>query len=159
MKRLCVATTIVTLALGSWAIAQQAKSHVMIRATDLQWQKAPPELPSGAEVAAIDGDMNKPEMFTIRVRVPDGWVIKPHFHPKDEHITVLSGHFWMGKGDRFDKAALHDLGPGAYADMPAGMHHFAEARGETVFQLTNMGPWGITYVNPNDDPRVKRSSR
>jgi hypothetical protein len=36
------------------------------------------------------------------------------------------------------------------------MTHFGWTKGETVLQLSTLGPWSIKYVDPNDDPRTKR---
>jgi len=48
-----------------------------------------------------------------------------------------------------------ELKPGGFAVAPAGMRHFAWAKGETVVQISGNGPFGITYVDPNDDPSKK----
>jgi quercetin dioxygenase-like cupin family protein len=165
--RALVAAALVTLVAGP-ATAQSAHQaqqqtkmqHEVVRPDQVKWQKsAPPGLPSGAESALLAGDPSQPGPFIIRLRVPDGYVIRPHHHSHDEHVTVLSGHFAMGSGDRFDPAAAQELTAGGFASMPAGMHHFAVARGETVIQVDAGGPWDIIYVNPSDDPRQKRSKR
>jgi hypothetical protein len=67
----------------------------------------------------------------------------------------LSGTFNMGHGDTFDQAKTKAMPAGGIVIMPVGMNHFAWTAEETVVQLNGVGPWGITYVNPADDPRNK----
>lgn len=101
----------------------------------------------------MEGDPSKAGAFTMRLRMPDGYRIPPHFHPVVEHVTVLQGTFRVGMGDTFDPATLGDLPTGTFAALAPGVRHFAEAKGETVLQLHGVGPWSLTYVNPADDPR------
>ena len=72
-----------------------------------------------------------------------------------ERITVLSGILNLGSGDTFDEKKAKALSPGTYSSMPPKMTHFAWMTGETILQLSSLGPWTITYVNPADDPRKK----
>jgi quercetin dioxygenase-like cupin family protein len=99
------------------------------------------------------GDPNKEGPFVFRVKVPDGYRVPPHTHPKTERVTVISGTFNIGMGDKFDQKATRIMDAGAYGYWPAGMKHFVWAKGETVLQFHGTGPWSIKYVNPDDDPR------
>jgi quercetin dioxygenase-like cupin family protein len=138
------------------AAAASLKSHIMLAPGDLQWEDCSPALPPGAKCVTIEGDRSAPNvLFTYRVKIPDGYQIAPHFHPADEHLTVLSGTFNMGMGDRLDPTATKPMPAGSFMVMPKGTHHFAWARGETVVQVHAIGPWAITYVNPADDPRKR----
>jgi|SRR4051812_10246145 len=128
-------------------------SHVLTTPEQIQWQTNPPSLPPGAKLVVLEGDPSKPGFFTIRGWMPDGYRIPAHYHPNAERVTILSGTMYLGEGDRFDESAAKPLPAGSYSSMPAGMHHFAYAKGETVIQVSSIGPWGITYVNPADDPR------
>lgn len=87
--------------------------------------------------------------------MPDGFQIAPHWHPNVERVTVISGTFRLGHGEELDSQAATPLEPGSYVSMPPGMRHFAIAEGETIIQLTSIGPWIINYVNPADDPRIR----
>lgn len=122
----------------------------------IEWQPAPASLPDGAQVVVLDGDPSQEGPFTMRLRMPDGYRIPPHFHPSAERVTVISGTFRVGMGESFDDSAATALGPGAYAALAPGVAHFARADGETVIQLNNTGPWTLTYVHPEDDPRTQR---
>jgi hypothetical protein len=133
--------------------------HMLINASDLKWGPAPPSLPPGAQMAVIDGDPGKAGVsFVIRAKLPDGYRVAPHWHPTDENLVVLSGSLALGMGDTFDEASMKAIGPGGYSKMPKQMHHYAMAKGETVFQLHGVGPFAVTYVNPNDDPRKKATT-
>ncbi len=120
---------------------------------DLTWGDAPPGLPAGAKMAVLAGDPGKKGPFTIRLQAPDGYKVAPHMHPTAENITVISGTFHLGTGDKFDESAGHEMTAGSFAVMPAGMKHFAWTTGETVLQIHGAGPFQIVYVNPVDDPR------
>ncbi len=127
--------------------------HHVIDPANLQWGEPPAGLPSGAKVAVLSGDPTKPGLFTVRLSAPAGYKILPHRHPTAEHITVISGSFNMGTGDKFDESAGHRMSPGSFMAMPAGQSHFGWATEESVIQVHAEGPFEIVYVNPVDDPR------
>jgi quercetin dioxygenase-like cupin family protein len=116
---------------------------------------APAMLPPGAELAVLEGKPAEPGPFTMRLRLPDGYRIPPHYHPAIEHVTVLEGTFQVGMGDKFDPAALKVLTTGTFAALSPGTHHFAQAKGKTVLQVHGVGPWKLVYVNPADDPQQR----
>jgi quercetin dioxygenase-like cupin family protein len=89
----------------------------------------------------------------MRLRFPAGYRIPAHSHPAIEHITVLSGVFGIGMGDELDISRGQAMPAGSFVVMPVGHNHFAWTEAETVVQLHGIGPWGITYVDPADDPR------
>lgn len=126
------------------------------KADGIKWQDGPPSLPPGAKFAVLEGDPAKPGPFVFRVKVPDGYEIPPHTHPKPERVTVISGTFNLGMGDKFDATKTEALPAGTYGTWPAGMKHFVWTKGETVVQFHGDGPWKIEYLNPADDPRNKK---
>jgi hypothetical protein len=69
-----------------------------------------------------------------------------------EHVTVLSGSFNIGMGDKMDESAAKPMPAGGYTMMPAHMHHFAITKGDTTVQISGAGPFALIYVNPADDP-------
>jgi quercetin dioxygenase-like cupin family protein len=129
--------------------------HHLARANDIVYGPAPDALPPGAEMAVLQGDPSLPgQLFTIRLRLPNGYVLPPHWHPTDENVTVIKGTFLVGLGDVFDrKAMLPPLHRGDFISAPANANHFALARGRTEVQVHAIGPFAINYVNPRDDPR------
>jgi quercetin dioxygenase-like cupin family protein len=126
--------------------------------SDIKWVQGPPSLPKGAMMAVLEGDPAKEGQFVFRVKLPDGYRVPPHTHPKIERVTVISGTFNIGMGDTFDEKATKAMPAGAYGYWPAGMKHFVWSKGETVLQFHGIGPWSIEYVNPNDDPRRNKKA-
>jgi len=139
------------------AAMKPAAKHTVLNASDMQWGPGPESLPSGAQMSVLDGDPSKAGApFVIRAKLPDGYKVPPHWHPTDENITVISGTFTAGLGDKWDDAKMSTLKAAGYAKMPKNMHHYAGAKGETIIQISAIGPFAITYVNPTDDPRTKK---
>ena len=150
---------LIAIAVGSFAIAQvtsKMSDHGVLSSADMKWVDGPASLPPGAKAALLEGDPTKEGPFTLRLQLPDGYSIQPHSHPGVEHVTVFSGTFNLGMGEKFDKSSGRALDAGSFAFMPPGMRHFAWTTGETVLQLHGMGPWKINYVNAADDPRNKK---
>lgn len=131
--------------------------HLVYRAGEIEWSEGPASLEPGAMAAVLEGDPGEPGFFNLRLKLPDGFQIAPHWHPNVERLTVISGTFLLGSGEKVDQSAVERLEPGSYTSMPPGMRHFAIAEGETVVQLTSLGPWKIHYVNPKDDPRLRKN--
>lgn len=123
---------------------------------EIKWQDGPPSLPMGAKFAVLEGDPSKEGPFVFRVKAPDGYRIPPHTHPKVERVTVISGTFNIGMGEKFDEKATKEMPAGTFGHWPPGMKHYVWVKGETVVQFHGIGPWSIVYVNPNDDPRRKK---
>lgn len=126
----------------------------LAQAPATQWGPAPPFLPAGARFAVMQGDPSQAGVYTIRLEFPNGYVIPPHFHPTDEHVTVLEGTFNVGMGDSVNTPSMTALRAGGFITAPANAHHYATARGHTVVQVHGMGPFAITYVRQADDPRA-----
>jgi quercetin dioxygenase-like cupin family protein len=121
--------------------------------TQINWGPAPPIFPAGAQFAVVQGDPSVAgAIFTVRLRFPNGYILPPHTHPTDEHVTVLRGTFLVGLGETFSKDALVALKDGGFITAPANMAHFASARGITEVQVHAIGPFQLTYVHPEDDP-------
>lgn len=127
--------------------------HVMLTPDHYAWTDGPGSLPPGARFMVIEGNPAAEGEFTMRLWMPANYTISPHFHPADEHVTVISGSFYMGMGESFDAEAAMLLPPGGFAMMKTGTTHYAFTKEETIVQLHGIGPWGLTYVNPDDDPR------
>jgi hypothetical protein len=120
------------------------------------WKDGPASLPKGAKISVLEGDPTKEGPFVFRVKVPDGYRIAVHTHPKTERVTVIAGTFNIGMGDHFDESITHPMTAGTYGFWKAGMKHFVWTKGETIVQFHGEGPWAINYVNPADDPRNQK---
>jgi uncharacterized protein DUF4437 len=126
---------------------------VAMSAADVKWGDAPPVLPAGAKLAVLQGDPGKAGgTYTIRLQTPDGYKLMPHWHPQTENLTILSGEFHVGMGDKFDDTKGDAMPAGGFGSMPAHMHHYAWSKGATVVQVHGIGPFQLIYVNPADDP-------
>lgn len=130
-----------------------AVEHKILDPANLEWGDPPPGLPPGAKAALLSGDRGKKGPFTVRLQAPAGYKIPAHSHPTAEQITVISGTFHLGAGDKFDESAGQTMAAGSFSTMPAGMKHFAWMTEESVIQVQSEGPFKIVYVNPADDPR------
>lgn len=144
-------TATAALALLLFAAVSWAELSV-VKPADLKWNPVP-TLPPGAQIAVIEGPMNQAAPFTVRLKFPANYRIPPHTHPAIERVTVLSGVFNIGMGEKFEQGKTQAVQPGGIVILHPGTAHFAWNKTETVVQLHGTGPWGVTYVNPADDPR------
>ena len=151
MRLLMLTTALLLVTTGS-VLAQEHKAGHAMRPDQLQWGAAPPVLPKGAQLAVLSGDPGKTGPFTIRLKAPADYKIAAHSHPTAERVTVISGEFNFGMGDKLDQAKAEKLGSGGFVDLPANMNHFAFMGPETVVQIDSEGPFTIKYANPADDP-------
>jgi quercetin dioxygenase-like cupin family protein len=136
--------------------ANTHKQHI-VTPGDVVWQVGPPTLPPGAKYFLIEGHPMKAGPLILRILLPAGYIIPAHFHPGAERATVISGTYNMGTGTKFDKASCKKMPAGSVAIMPAGgIPHYGWASEETIVQVHIDGPLQITYVNPDDDPRIKK---
>ena len=150
-----ITLTLALLCCASVATAQGSRSPVVATPASLKWGPAPAILPAGARLAVLDGDPTKSGAFTMRLLMPSGHRIPPHFHAMDEHVTVISGNIHVGMGDRFDRKGGIVLHAGTFGMIPTGVHHFAWTTGRTIIQLHGTGPWGLQYVNAADTPKPR----
>ena len=124
----------------------------VVTADGIKWDAAPPVLPKGAQFAVVAGDPSKDGPYVVRLKMPANYRIPAHNHPTAENVTVLSGKFHLGMGDKLDEAKGQELTAGGFAEAPPRMNHFAWTTTETVVQVHGQGPFAITYVNASDDP-------
>lgn len=115
----------------------------------MQWMPAPDILPLGTKMALLEGDPAKEGPFTMRIKLPANYMIAPHTHPGIEHVTVISGTFNLGVGEKFDSTNGKALPVGSFVIIQPGFAHYGWGADETVLQLHGMGPWGLVFVNKN----------
>jgi len=136
-------------------VAAQAPSHrTHVFTTDsIPWGPAPPVVPPGAQFAVLEGDPTASSGdYTVRLKMPDGYRLPPHWHPLRENVTVISGTFKVGMGDVFETNKMTALPAGSFGYLDPDMHHYAMACGDVVVQVHGMSPMQFNYVNPQDDP-------
>jgi quercetin dioxygenase-like cupin family protein len=160
MKKVIILFSVIVGAAAFMFAAEEATSttaateHRVLRPGDLKWADAPPGLPPGGKMAVLNGDPGQAGPFTARLKAPAGYKIMPHTHPTAERLTLISGTFKIGMGEKFDEASMQQMTPGSYLVLPAGMAHYAKGAGkDSVVQIDSEGPFQINYVNPSDDPR------
>ena len=155
-KRLFLALVCFIIAIVGVAVGQEMKAaapmHVMKSPAELTWGDPPPVLEKGSSFALVSGDPGKPGLYCVRLKMPAGYRINPHWHPTDEHVTVISGSFMLGMGEKFDEKVMTELPAGGYGLLPAEMRHYAMAKTDCIVQVHGTGPFTLTYVNPSDDP-------
>jgi quercetin dioxygenase-like cupin family protein len=126
---------------------------------DINWQPFP-AFPPAARLAVLIGHPSEPGPYIIRVKVPAGTKLMPHRHPEDRIYTVMSGVFYIGLGDQFDGDKVKDFPPGSVIVLPGDTSHFHWAKsGEYVTQVSAIGPLGLEYLDPADDPRRQPHDR
>ena len=135
---------------GVFAFAQLA--HAQMNSSELKWGPAPGIFPAHAEMAVLSGDPGKAGTFVVRLKMPAGYKVPAHHHPTDEYVTVISGDFSLGMGDKLDEAKSASLTAGGFAKAPAGMNHYAWTKSGAVVQIAADGPFSMTYASPADDP-------
>jgi quercetin dioxygenase-like cupin family protein len=159
-----IAKTIVYVALavsfmaGAVQAAGDKADHIMVTPAEVQWVENP-ALPPGATWAVLEGDPRQAGPFTFRVKAPANFKMPPHRHPNIEHVTVISGTFHFGMGEQLDEAKVKPLPAGSFVVIPTDSPHYFVTKEETVLHVYGIGPWGITFVNPADDPKQRAGQR
>ena len=120
MKRCWMVTVLLGLAVSASAAMTKSghsvmPTHGMILPADLKWGPAPPVFQPGAEMAVLQGNPGSAGAYTVRLKMPDGYKIMPHWHPTTENVTVISGTFHLGTGSKFDEAAGSEMPAGSFA--------------------------------------------
>jgi hypothetical protein len=157
MKRYYTIIACVLIALAvNCSHANAQAGHKMLTPETMKWGDAPPGLPKGAKIAVLDGNPSGTGPFTVRLKFPKGYTLAPHWHPADETVTVISGAFKMGFGNKFDQKNLRTIPTDGFGVTPQKVSHYATVDEETIVQLTSMAPFQINYINPGDDPRNQK---
>lgn len=136
--------------------AEKPAAHTVVAPEAINW--LPFVLP-GTEIAVLSGDPAKPGPFVIRIKLHAELKVPPHWHPTDEHITIITGKAVVGMGEKFDLASGQEIAAGSYALLPKKMAHFIYAKEETITQVHGIGPFKVIWVNPADDPTKKAGGK
>jgi quercetin dioxygenase-like cupin family protein len=143
------------LVLTGSAPAGEAMHDMRLTPDALIWRENP-NTPTGSQVTILVGDPTKAgEIVVQRLKFPPNYHVPPHIHPYDEYGTVISGSFGAGAGEKLERTG-ELLKAGGFWLHPAGHPHFGWTGDEgAILQIHFIGPGGIQYVNPADDPRKK----
>jgi len=134
--------------LSTDAAADKDKAgFVRIKPEEIAWQERPGY--DGVKFATLAGDPSKPGIYVIRAKFSPGTMTRPHWHPEDRYVIVVSGTWYTGEGDDFEPDKTVPLKPGSFMMHPAKAHHFDGAKDEeVVVQIAGVGPSGTTLVHP-----------
>jgi hypothetical protein len=147
----------VVLSVAALFIAPPSQAQNAFTPDQIKWGPAPPFIPAGAQLAVLEGNpMGDSGDYTIRLKMPDGYKVAPHTHPLRENVTVVSGTLKVGMGSTFDATKMMSAGAGSFAFMDPTMAHYVMASGETVVQIHGQAPVKFNYINPADDPSMKK---
>ena len=140
MKRslLAIATVAGVLTAAHWALVQQA---TIVQADEVKWGPGSPAVQPGPQQALLVGDPTKEGGYVVRAKFPAGFKVAPHVHPNDENVTVISGMFHIGLGDKFDESKGQAIKPGGYFQVPKGLQHFAWASQDTGDSAARRRTW------------------
>ena len=138
------------------APAQGSDAAPFVLPGEVAWSAAPASLPPGAQASVLYGDPAGNGAFVLRIKFPPGYRVAPHIHPEAEVVTIISGTLLLGLGEVADRAKIRAVPAGSFFVLRPGTAHFAFVEEETVLQLNGTGPWGVEYLDSNDDPRKAR---
>ena len=153
-----VAGLLCTVTLLSMMGAQNGSGKHTFTPDAIPYGPAPAFVPAGAQLAVLEGNPGASAGdYTVRLKMPDGYRIAPHWHPQRENVTIISGTFKVGMGDKFDETKMGSFPAGSFAYLDPSMHHYAMASGPVVVQVHGTAPLQFNYVNPADDPSRKKN--
>jgi quercetin dioxygenase-like cupin family protein len=120
-------------------LAAMQSAPVLFTSDSLRWVAATGPA-KGSWNAVMVGNPNSSGTAIIRVKMPDGYTNKPHYHSHAEYITVIQGALLFGTGDIVEKSKARMLPAGSFIAVPAGVHHWSVAQGDTIEQVGGEGP-------------------
>ena len=96
---------------------------------------------AGSAQAILQGDPAKPGLYIVLTKWHAGHMSRPHFHPNDRFITVLSGTWWVGTGNKYDPASTTAIPTGSFVKHPGkGIHYDGAKDGDVVLEILGEGP-------------------
>ena len=154
IQRLALALCWLALAATAHGLHAQAKPEAMARTpAELTWRTQGGLAMAGMEQANLVGDPSKPGPYTLRLKFPAGYKLAPHTHPDSREVTILSGTWYTGYGEKFDEAALKALPAGSFYTEPASIPHFVAVQEPVLIQVSGTGPSGRVFVKPADSAK------
>jgi hypothetical protein len=152
--KFCVALFVGGALFSAVAVAQTTAPGVMaLTPSEMKWGAQGGLALPGMEQINLVGDPAKLGPYTLRLKFPAGYKLAPHTHPDSREVTILSGTWYTGYGEKFDPAALKALPAGSFYTEPANVAHFVEVREPVMIQVSGTGPSGRKFVNPADNPK------
>ena len=158
LKNLSAITLALTLAacagreVGIMKFPEGSVQHV-VRADATPWQPCPPSLPGECTMAVLEGNPGGEDLFTVRFRIEGEFLLPPHWHPKDERVTVISGTVAVAFGADARREDATEFGPGDYYVNARNAVHTVWVTGPTVIQITGIGPWKAVRISEAPPPQ------
>jgi quercetin dioxygenase-like cupin family protein len=110
--------------------------------SEVQWQKK-----DGREFALIMGAPDKPGPYILLLKQPPNARTEPHTHPDARVVTVLTGKYWVGYGEKFDESTMHMGTTGTVFTEPARTAHYGRAKEEgAILQFYGIGPTEVNFL-------------
>jgi len=105
--------------------------------SQIEWK----DTPIGAKIAVVHGDPDKAGFYIELVKWAPHQMSRPHFHPNDRFITVISGTWWVGTGSKFDPESTVPMPAGSFVTHFAKQVHYDGSKdGETIIEIVGEGP-------------------
>src|SRR5215468_2005387 len=105
--------------------------------SQIEWK----DTPIGAKMAILRGDPEKPGPYIVLAKWTPQHMSRPHFHPNDRFITVISGTWWVGTGSKFDPESTVAMPAGSFVTHFGKQIHYDGAKDqEAVLQIVGEGP-------------------
>jgi ChrR Cupin-like domain len=147
--------TIIICFLGVAAIvpgfgAETGTDAMALTPSEIKWQAQGGLALAGMEQANLVGNPSSPGPYTVRLKFPAGYKLAPHTHPDSREVTILSGTWYTGYGEKFDPAALKALPAGSFYTEPANVAHFVEVREPVEIQVRGTGPSARQFVGASE---------
>lgn len=120
--------------------------QIAVHADDIQWKPCPPALPEGCELVVLEGDPRRLDLFTVRFRLSDAFVMRPHTHPRHERVTILDGQVRVAFGMDARRETAKVFYPGDYYVNSRDAIHSVWIDKPTILQITGVGPWEANFV-------------
>lgn len=130
---------------------EQQPTPIFITPDQLHWNSI--ESLPGAYCALLDGDPSKKGPYIVRLKLPANYKVPPNWQTATIFVTVISGSYHIGVGDKFDREQGKTLMAGSSVVIPSKSHLYFWTTQEVILQVHGIGPWNVHYIDPSDDPR------
>jgi hypothetical protein len=151
-----VAAALLSIRVGH-AKGQQASNHLRIDPGMITYQ-LPDQIhwtgdPAVVQQAVLVGDPSRPGLYAILIKWMPHHMSRPHFHPHDRYVTVISGTWWVASGTTYDPNATVPMPAGSFVTDLAGQPHYDGAKDEpAIIEIVGEGPATSTPAEKTPAP-------
>ncbi|MEO6258776.1 MAG: cupin domain-containing protein [Thermoanaerobaculia bacterium] len=137
------ALLLVALDVRAQPMPPKPEAPIGFSSESMVWTDAPPPMVAGSKLSVLEGNPRGDGMFTIRIRIPAGSVMPPHWHPRPERVTVLAGAVDLGFGPIAGQGPVTRYRTGSFYINPSRVMHYLSFPEATELQVTGVGPWEV----------------